>query len=81
MKNETVTGNSRSPGQEQLTTGGHVELKALLVGEAGHRRTEECLRGVGHPSTEGGNRLSAPGPQVILVVDKQGGSPLVGQVD
>src|SRR5947199_256076 len=61
--------HSCSQGHVQLATGGHVEVHALVVHEAGHGPAEEGLAGVRHPRPEGGHRLPAPGPEVGLVVD------------
>ncbi len=81
VEDEPVGGDARGQGHVQLAAGGHVDVHALLVDQAGHGQAEEGLRPVGHPVAEGGHRLPAPGPQVVLVVDEQGRAVLLGQVE
>ena len=72
----------RHPGREgdvHLSSAGHVEVHPLLVGQTGHGTAEERLARVGHALAEGGHRFAAPGPEVGLVVDEQGGAVLLGQ--
>ena len=65
----------------QLAAGRHVDVHALLVGERGHGLAEEGLRRVGHAVAEGVDRLAAPGPQVLLVVDEHRRAALGGDVE
>jgi hypothetical protein len=64
----------------QLAAAGHVEVHALLVGQARHGPAEERLGGVGDAVAEGGDGLGAPGAQLGLVVDEQRRAELLGQV-
>ncbi len=66
-------------GHVDLTPGGHVEVHALLVGEAGHGLAQKGLGGVGHALAEGGSSLATAAPQVELVVHEEGRAELVGQ--
>ena len=62
----------------QLPSRRDVEMHAFLMGELSHGGTEERLRRVGHPVTEGGDRLTAPLPEMCLVVDEQRSAVLLG---
>ena len=79
VHHQAVGGHACVQRQEELTTGGHVYVHALLVGEPGHGPAEERLARICHPATEGGHCLAAPRPEVRLVVDEQGRAELVRQ--
>ena len=81
VEHEPVGGHAGGERDVELAAGGHVEVHALLVGEAGHGQAQERLGGVGDAVAEGGDRLAAAGPQVGLVVDEQRRAEALGQVE
>ena len=81
VQDQAVGGHAGGQGHVQLAARGHVEVHALLVGQPGHGHAQERLGRVGHAVAEGGHRLAAAGPQVVLVVDEQRRAELGGQVE
>ena len=55
----------------ELTTGGDVEVHALLVGQPGHGSAQEGLGGVCHTVAPGRDGLPAGAAQMVLVVDEK----------
>ncbi len=64
----------------EFAAGGHVEMHALFVGEAGHRPAQKRLRGIGDAVAERVDGFAAASPQVLLVVDEQRAAVLGDQV-
>ena len=64
----------------ELATGRHVEVHALLVGEARHCTAQEGLGGVGDAVTPRGHGLTAGLAQMILVVDEERGAELLDEL-
>ena len=63
VQHEALGGDARGSGDVVLAAGRHVEVAALLRGEAGHGHAEERLGGVVHARTEGGHGVTAARPQ------------------
>ena len=80
VEDEAARRNARGEGDMELAAGGHVDVHALLMREAGHGQAQEGLAGVGHTVAEGGHGLPAAGTEVGLVVDEQRRAELGRQV-
>ena len=65
----------------ELAARRHIEVHALLVGQAGHGTAEEGLGGVGDPVAPGRHRLSAGVAQMVLVVDEERRADTVRQLE
>ena len=80
VQHQALAGHAGGQRDVQLAAGRHVDGHALLGGQPGHGGAEERLGRVGHPVTPRGDRLPAPAPQVVLVVDEHGRAEPLAEV-
>ena len=81
MQHEAVGGHTGGAGDVELPRRRHIDVAALLGGQAGHGRAEERLGGEVHARPERGHRFTAPRPEVRLVVHEERGAELAGEIE
>ncbi len=81
VQHQVVGGDAGRERDVELSARRHVEVHALLVGQAGHLPAQEGLGGVGDTLPPGRDRLAAGVAQMILVVDEEGRAELLGQLE
>ncbi len=80
MNDQPVSRDTCLENDVHLSARSNIDLHLLLVGQSGHRQTEEGLAGINRPFPEGCPSLATARPQMRLVVDKEGCPELSGKV-